>query len=57
MAPIKISCAIESSQADAAVQALHDAFELHGAEWLINFLFMGFVIFWGGRHCMLFIEK
>ena len=28
---IKISCAIESGQADAAVQALHDAFELHDA--------------------------
>ena len=26
---IKVSCAIESNQADTAVQALHDAFNLH----------------------------
>ena len=29
---IKISCAVQSGQADAAVQALHDAFELHLAK-------------------------
>ena len=29
---IKISCAVQSDQADAAVQALHDAFELHLAK-------------------------
>ena len=29
---IKISCAIDASQANLAVQALHDAFELHSAE-------------------------
>lgn len=29
---IKVSCAVESSQADVAVQALHDAFELHNAK-------------------------
>ena len=29
---IKVSCAVESGQADVAVQALHDAFELHNAE-------------------------
>jgi len=29
---IKVSCAVESGQADRAVQALHDAFELHNAE-------------------------
>jgi aspartate kinase len=29
---IKISCAIQSDQADAAVSALHGAFELHAAE-------------------------
>jgi aspartate kinase len=29
---IKVSCAVESRQADVAVQALHDAFELHNTE-------------------------
>ena len=29
---IKVSCAIQSDQAEAAVQALHDAFNLHAAE-------------------------
>ena len=29
---IKVSCAVESGQADVAVQALHDAFELHNAK-------------------------
>ena len=29
---IKVSCAIQSDQAEAAVQALHDAFNLHTAD-------------------------
>jgi aspartate kinase len=29
---IKISCAVQSDQADLAVQSLHDAFELHSSE-------------------------